>query len=112
MAMTKLTTMKATDPVVSRQAAISVQRGQSRSSVFTSGVKILAAITAVAGVASIFVPVVLGIAVFAGLLTVLAFVMAFLQTIKFDNQYDSTAALDIGPRGRYNPISPFYHSKR
>jgi len=36
---------------------------------------------------------VLGIAVFTGLLTILAFVAAFMQSVKFDNQYDAKAAL-------------------
>ncbi len=108
--MTKPTTIKATDPVVSHKVAIPVQPDQGDSPVFTAGVKALAAITAVAAVASDFVPVVLGIAVFTGLLTVLALVAAFMQTVKFDNQYDAAADDDsLWLMGATNPASPFYY---
>ena len=91
--MTKRTLLQATDPVTSRKAAIPVQCDRAGKSVFTNGVKTLTAITVVAGVVSIFVPVVIGIAVFTGLLTVIGLVMAFVSKLEFDNQYDAGSHL-------------------
>lgn len=123
--MKKRTVMQATDPVVSRKVANPDLRDRGGSTVFTSGVKTLTAITAVTAVAGVFVPAVFGIAVFTGLLAVLGFGAAFLQTVKFDNQYDARSQLVNTPSpnatdnmfldtrlsptmGTINPSSPYY----
>ena len=105
--MIKRTLLQATDSVIARKAAIPVHRDRDGSSVFTSGVKALTAITVVAGVVSIFIPVVIGIAVFTGLLTVIGLVMAFVSTLKFDNQYDARSNM-FDASINNNGISPSY----
>lgn len=103
--MAKKITFSAVDPVVSRKAAIPVQPERGGSFVFNAGVKTLAAITAVAGVVSVFVPVVLGIAVFTGLLTFVARKQPFKNNTDIppwgDNMFNPIA-------GRDNPMSPHY----
>lgn len=108
--MKKRTVMQATDPVVSRKVAIPDQRDQGGSIIFTSGVKTLTTITAVAAVVSVFVPAALGVAMFTGLLTVLALVMTFVSSVKFNNQYDAADDDDSSwLLGFTNPASPNYY---
>ena len=116
--MTKLTAIKATDPVVSRKAAIPGDQDHGKSSVFTSGIKALAAITAIAAVVSFVVPAALGVAVFTGLLTVLAFATAFMAAVKFATHCDPDLFFDDNSttvdrydliEGRSNPVSSQYY---